>query len=67
MSTRCSPKTEHDSARHRSGDVAVASLLGAVLLISIPLLPTLSDGLTWMAQQASDVASYRTFVLGIAP
>jgi NADH-quinone oxidoreductase subunit N len=60
-------RTEHDAKPHRGGDVAVASLLGAVLLVSIPLLPTLSDGLTWMAQQASDVASYRTFILGIAP
>jgi NADH:ubiquinone oxidoreductase subunit 2 (subunit N) len=59
-------KTEHDAPPHRMGDLAVASLLGVVLLASMPLLPVLAEGLGWMAHQASDVASYRAVILGRA-
>jgi NADH-quinone oxidoreductase subunit N len=57
-------RTEHDATPHRRGDIAVASLLGVVLLASMPLLPVLADGLARIATQASDVAAYRTAILG---
>jgi NADH:ubiquinone oxidoreductase subunit 2 (subunit N) len=57
-------KTEHDAPPHRMGDLAVASLLGVVLLASMPLLPVLAESLGWMAHQASDIAAYRTVILG---
>jgi formate hydrogenlyase subunit 3/multisubunit Na+/H+ antiporter MnhD subunit len=60
-------KTPHDATPHRTGDVAIASLLGLILLASMPLLPVLADGLGWMARQASDGAAYRAFILGVAP
>jgi formate hydrogenlyase subunit 3/multisubunit Na+/H+ antiporter MnhD subunit len=60
-------RTAHDTTPHRMGDIAVASLFGVVLLASMPMLPMLADGLTWMARQASDVAAYRTLILGGAP
>jgi formate hydrogenlyase subunit 3/multisubunit Na+/H+ antiporter MnhD subunit len=60
-------KTEHDATPHRMGDLAVASLLGVVLLASMPLLPVLAEGLGWMARQASDVPAYRALILGVAP
>jgi formate hydrogenlyase subunit 3/multisubunit Na+/H+ antiporter MnhD subunit len=60
-------KTAHDAPPHRMGDLAVASLLGIVLLASMPLLPALAEGLGWMAHQASDVAAYRAMILGVAP
>jgi formate hydrogenlyase subunit 3/multisubunit Na+/H+ antiporter MnhD subunit len=60
-------RTEHDAPPHRTGDLAVASLLGVVLLASMPVLPVLADGLGWMATQASDIASYRAVILGSAP
>jgi formate hydrogenlyase subunit 3/multisubunit Na+/H+ antiporter MnhD subunit len=65
-------RTAHDAPPHRMGDLAVASLLGAVLLASMPLLPVLAEGIGWMAHQASDVAAYRAVILrspilGVSP
>jgi hypothetical protein len=57
-------KTAHDAPPHRTGELAVASLLGAVLVASMPALPALGEALGWMARQASDVASYRAVILG---
>lgn len=52
---------------HRVGDVAVASLLGLVLLACIPLLPALAESLSRIALQIADVAAYRALILGVAP
>jgi formate hydrogenlyase subunit 3/multisubunit Na+/H+ antiporter MnhD subunit len=60
-------RTEHDATPHRKGDIAVASLLGVVLLASIPLLPALAGGLAVMARQVADVAAYRALILGVTP
>lgn len=60
-------RTGHDAAPHRIGDLAVASLFGAVLLASMPVLPALADGLARIATQAADVAAYRALTLGVAP
>lgn len=57
-------RNEHDAPPHRMGDLAVASLLGVVLLASMPLLPALAEGLGWMAHQAADVTAYRAVILG---
>jgi formate hydrogenlyase subunit 3/multisubunit Na+/H+ antiporter MnhD subunit len=60
-------KTERDATPHRTSDVAVASLLGLILLASMPLLPVLADSFGWMARQALDGTAYRAFILGVVP
>lgn len=58
---------QHSAPPHRTGDLAIASLLGVLLIASIPLLPVLADGLSGMAAQVSDVAAYRALTLGAPP
>jgi formate hydrogenlyase subunit 3/multisubunit Na+/H+ antiporter MnhD subunit len=60
-------KSGRAATPHRFGDVGVASLLGVLLIASVPLLPVLADSLTAMAKQAADLPAYRALVLGVAP
>ncbi|MGA7180834.1 MAG: proton-conducting transporter membrane subunit [Thiobacillaceae bacterium] len=60
-------RSERATPPHRISDITVASLLGVLLLASIPLLPALTEGLAGMARQVSDVGAYRALILGVAP
>jgi formate hydrogenlyase subunit 3/multisubunit Na+/H+ antiporter MnhD subunit len=60
-------RADRRATPHRNSDVAVASLLGVLLVASIPLMPILADSFAAMARQAADLPAYRTLILGVAP
>jgi formate hydrogenlyase subunit 3/multisubunit Na+/H+ antiporter MnhD subunit len=59
-------KKDREDTPHRFSDMAIVTLLSVVLLASIPLLPSVGDGLSRMAAQLTDLPAYRAMILGIA-
>ena len=60
-------KVDRPATPHRNSDVAVASLLGVLLVASVPLMPILADTFATMARQVADLPAYRALILGVAP
>ncbi len=60
-------KIDRPATPHRNSDVAVASLLGILLVASVPLMPILADTFATMARQVADLPAYRALILGVAP